>query len=87
MNSKTHFHSPIYAVLCDGQKFDFFIFNSYADLLKLSRGIFPRLDGTKSPTIRLPHYEKAERLAFVKALRPICEYFYGTLLRGYIAGL
>lgn len=68
MNSKTHFHSPIHAVLCDGQKFDFFIFNSYADLLKPSRGVFPRLDGIKSPTIHLPHYGEAEYLEFVKAL-------------------
>lgn len=86
MNSKLYFHSPIYAVLYDGQKFDF-IFNGYANLLKLSRGVFPRLDGTKSPTIRPPHYEKAERLTFIKAIRPICEYFYITLLCGYIAGL
>lgn len=49
--------------------------------------MFPRLDGLKSPTILLPRYEKAERLPFIKALRPICEYFYSILLRGYIAGI
>lgn len=87
MNNRKNHHAPLYAILHDGYKFDFFVFDGQTKPPKFSRGLFLTPDGSKTDNLWLPFYEKSRRVQFIKALRPICEHFYAILLRGYIAGL
>lgn len=87
MNNKENYHTPLYAILHDGDKFNFFAFDSRTDPPKFSRGLFLAPDGSRTGNLWLPFYEKSTRVRFIKALRPVCEHFYAILLRGYITGL
>lgn len=87
MNSKPHYHTPLYAILCDGRMLDFFTFDGYTHPPKFSRGLFLHPDGTKTRTLELPSYEKATRVRFIKALRSTCEFFYAISLHSYVNGL
>jgi hypothetical protein len=40
-NEKQNIHSPIYGILCDGESFEFFMFDGSTKPYSFSRGCFP----------------------------------------------
>lgn len=79
---------PIYGILCNGNSFQFFAFDSSTKPYKFSAGVvqgghfqitggLPLVDSSSEPTAR----------SFIHSLRPICETIFNLLLVTYIASL
>lgn len=86
MNYKVNFSGPIYAVLCDGDSFQFYNFDRRSRPPTFSRGIIlhPTHQAVK---LTVPAFENSTPKSYIKALRPICETMYNLFLTGYLAGL
>ncbi|KAH9068513.1 hypothetical protein EDB83DRAFT_2586991, partial [Lactarius deliciosus] len=73
---------PIYGILCNGNSFQFFAFDSSTKPYKFSAGAvqgrgLPLVDSSSEPTAR----------SFIHSLCPICETIFNLLLVTYIASL
>ncbi|KAG2076542.1 hypothetical protein BDR04DRAFT_1068035 [Suillus decipiens] len=91
VNTQSDFNVPIYAILCDGEIFEFYQFISQASSPHMfSRGTYIS-DQPPYATIhrfRLPDLADSNNsLAFITALRPICELIFDIFLLGYFSVL
>jgi hypothetical protein len=79
----------VYGILCDGDAFEFFVFDAATEPFSFKRGLRP----TDPPTdllraFQLPYLASTSTTRpFIDALRPICEIIFDLLLSGYVSSL
>ena len=82
------FSASVYGILCDGDEFDFFVFDGTTKPFSFKRGFGPNDSPTHLRPFQLPDPEKTlSTYSFIDALRPICEIIFDLLLSGYISNL
>lgn len=86
MNYKVNFNGPIYAVLCDGDSFEFYNFDGRSRPPTFARGIIQH-PTHQAAKLTVPAFENSTPKSYIKALRPICETMHNLFLTGYLAGL
>ncbi|KAG1887093.1 hypothetical protein F4604DRAFT_1231870 [Suillus subluteus] len=91
VNTQNGFSVPIYAILCDGDRFEFYQFTSQDPRPhKFSRGVYSpdRLSRTTLYRLRLPDLADSNNtLPFMTALRPVCEVIFDLFLQGYCSAV
>ncbi|KAN0115875.1 hypothetical protein V8E52_006415 [Russula decolorans] len=82
------FRVPVYGIQCDGDVFEFFLFNGTTKPFSFKHGLGPN----DPPTCRRPFrlLDPADTLTtrpFIDALCPICKIIFDLLLSGYVSSL
>lgn len=76
---------PVYAILCDGEVFEFFCFDGSTKPPLFTKGSDPTI---RRDRFRLPEFTQGlSPRPFIDALRPICEITFDLLLNGYLSSL
>jgi len=79
------FRVLVYGILCDGDIFEFFLFDGTTEPFSFQRGV-----GLNAPTRRFRIPDPADTWTtrpFIHALRPICEIIFDLLLSAYVSSL
>ena len=79
---------PIHAILCDGDRFDFFYFDGTTEPFSFKQGLDPNIPSIYKHSLHLPDPSyKSGICPFINVLRPVCETIFDLLLRGYVLSL
>jgi hypothetical protein len=87
-NTRQGLHVPVIGILCDGNVFQFFLFDGSTKPFSFSRGTLPGDPPTLRHGFKLDDFTAAESSRpFLRALRQICEIIFDLLLQSYISSL
>ena len=87
-NTQQGFHVPVFGILCDGNAFQFFLFDGSTKPFSFSRGTLPGDPPAIRYGFKLDDFTSAESSRpFLRALRQICEIIFDLLLQSYISSL
>jgi hypothetical protein len=87
-NTRQGLPVPIYAILCNGNSFEFFLFDGGAEPASFRRGCFPGDPRPLQRGLRISDVTLAETPGlFIRDLRLICETIFDLLLVSYVASL
>jgi hypothetical protein len=81
INEAQGFQYPIYGILCDGERFEFFLFDRKASP-KVSKGYFPFISKIPGPFTSLRVSIDSEN-TFMTTARAVCEVIFYISLLGY----
>jgi hypothetical protein len=88
INTQQGYRVPVYGILCDGDIFEFFLFDGTTEPFAFKRGLGLNDPLTLRRPFRLPDPEDTlTTRPFIDALRPICEITFDLLLSGYVSSL
>lgn len=82
--------SPIYGILCDGNRYEFFRLNRSTKPAIFSRGIITQGDGQHpfdAEALRIADFSGTSASGFIKSLRPVCEAIFSLFLLSYVNGI
>jgi hypothetical protein len=77
---------PVYGILCDGDAFEFFLFEGNTDPFSFKRGSRPDHPSLRSFWLPNPSDMPTTR-PFIDALRPLCEVIFDLLMSVYVSSL
>jgi hypothetical protein len=84
---------PIHGILCDGESFEFFLFDGSTNPPTFSQGVFSHTSPSGVTYTRrlilasLVNPSASTSANFIRTLRPVCETIFAFLLSGYRIGL
>lgn len=87
-NARQGLRVPVFGILCDGNVFQFFLFDGCTRPFSFIRGTLPGDSPTLRRGFKLDDFTTAESSRpFIRALRQICEIIFDLLLQSYISSL